>query len=82
MNRISQATEIAQAVVFLCSDAASYITGQPLASDAGVQAWRSLTNGSERRSFSRVGIETKRPRSCPPWALPTRTALGYRMVSE
>jgi len=29
------ATEIAQAVVFLCSDAASYITGQPLAIDGG-----------------------------------------------
>ncbi|HEY9766978.1 MAG TPA: SDR family oxidoreductase [Coleofasciculaceae cyanobacterium] len=35
MGRIGQATEIAQAVVFLCSDAASYITGQPLAIDGG-----------------------------------------------
>lgn len=31
MGRIGQATEIAQVVVFLCSDAARYITGQPLA---------------------------------------------------
>ncbi|MBD2096136.1 glucose 1-dehydrogenase [Trichocoleus sp. FACHB-591] len=35
MGRIGQATEIAQAVVFLCSDAASYITGQPLVIDGG-----------------------------------------------
>jgi NAD(P)-dependent dehydrogenase (short-subunit alcohol dehydrogenase family) len=35
MGRIGQAAEIAQAVVFLCSDAASYITGQPLAIDGG-----------------------------------------------
>ncbi|MBD1865748.1 SDR family oxidoreductase [Cyanobacteria bacterium FACHB-471] len=38
MGRIGQATEIAQAVVFLCSDAASYITGQPLAIDGGYTA--------------------------------------------
>lgn len=35
MGRMGQATEIAQAVVFLCSDAASYITGQGLAIDGG-----------------------------------------------
>jgi NAD(P)-dependent dehydrogenase (short-subunit alcohol dehydrogenase family) len=38
MGRIGQATEIAQVVVFLCSDAASYITGQPLAIDGGYTA--------------------------------------------
>jgi NAD(P)-dependent dehydrogenase (short-subunit alcohol dehydrogenase family) len=35
IGRIGQATEIAQAVVFLCSDAASYITGQGLVIDGG-----------------------------------------------
>jgi NAD(P)-dependent dehydrogenase (short-subunit alcohol dehydrogenase family) len=38
IGRIGQATEIAQAVVFLCSDAASYITGQPLVIDGGLTA--------------------------------------------
>nr|WP_320073236.1 SDR family oxidoreductase [Nostoc sp. MG11] len=36
MGRIAQAEEVTQAVVFLCSDAASYITGQPLAIDGGI----------------------------------------------
>ncbi|BDA74031.1 short-chain dehydrogenase/reductase SDR [Calothrix sp. PCC 7716] len=38
MGRVGQAEEIAQAVVFLCSDAASYITGQPFAIDGGYTA--------------------------------------------
>jgi NAD(P)-dependent dehydrogenase (short-subunit alcohol dehydrogenase family) len=38
MGRIGQAAEIAQAVVFLCSDAASYITGQPFVVDGGYTA--------------------------------------------
>ncbi|WGV25827.1 glucose 1-dehydrogenase [Halotia branconii] len=36
MGRIAQAKEAAQAIVFLCSDAASYITGQPLVIDGGI----------------------------------------------
>ena len=38
MGRIAQAEEVAQVVVFLCSDAASYITGQSLAIDGGYTA--------------------------------------------
>jgi NAD(P)-dependent dehydrogenase (short-subunit alcohol dehydrogenase family) len=38
MGRIGQAAEIARAVVFLCSDAASYITGQPFVIDGGYTA--------------------------------------------
>ena len=38
MGRMGQAAEIAQIVVFLCSDAASYITGQPLVIDGGFTA--------------------------------------------
>lgn len=38
LNRYGGETEIAQAIVFLCSDEASYITGQTLAADGGFQA--------------------------------------------
>ena len=35
MNRIAQPEEVAAAILFLCSDAASYITGHILAVDGG-----------------------------------------------
>ena len=38
MGRLGQAEEIAVTVVFLCSDAASYITGQPIVIDGGYTA--------------------------------------------
>jgi NAD(P)-dependent dehydrogenase (short-subunit alcohol dehydrogenase family) len=38
MGRIGQTEEIAQSVVFLCSDAASYITEQSLVIDGGYTA--------------------------------------------
>lgn len=38
MGRMGQASEIAEAAVWLCSDAASFVTGQPLVVDGGVVA--------------------------------------------
>jgi NAD(P)-dependent dehydrogenase (short-subunit alcohol dehydrogenase family) len=38
MGRIGQPAEIASAVVWLCSDSASYVTGQTFAIDGGYTA--------------------------------------------
>lgn len=38
LNRYGQEHEIAQAIVFLCSDKASYITGQLISADGGFEA--------------------------------------------
>lgn len=38
LNRYGRETEIAEAIAFLCSDRASYVTGQVLAADGGFEA--------------------------------------------
>ncbi|MCB1401201.1 MAG: SDR family oxidoreductase, partial [Rhodobacteraceae bacterium] len=38
LNRYGSETEIAEVIAFLCSDRASYVTGQTIASDGGFDA--------------------------------------------
>ena len=38
MGRLGQPNEIAEAVVWLCSDASSFMTGHPLVLDGGLVA--------------------------------------------
>jgi NAD(P)-dependent dehydrogenase (short-subunit alcohol dehydrogenase family) len=45
MRRLAQPTEIANAVAWLCSDAASFVTGHPLIVDGGVAAGRERADG-------------------------------------
>jgi NAD(P)-dependent dehydrogenase (short-subunit alcohol dehydrogenase family) len=40
MRRLGRPLEIARAVAWLCSDAASFVTGHPLVVDGGVLAGR------------------------------------------
>jgi NAD(P)-dependent dehydrogenase (short-subunit alcohol dehydrogenase family) len=46
MHRLGQPFEIAQAVAWLCSDAASFVTGHPLVVDGGVAAGRERAEGT------------------------------------
>ena len=45
MKRLGRPSEIASAVVWLCSDAASFVTGHPLIVDGGVTAGRERAEG-------------------------------------
>jgi len=39
MNRMAEPVDIAGPILFLCSDAAKYITGQAIMVDGGLSAW-------------------------------------------
>src|SRR3546814_16618726 len=58
MRRLGEPTEIAQAIVWLLSDAASYVTGEPLRPDGGVDA----TNCTRDLWSHRHGIRAFAPK--------------------
>ena len=67
MHRLGQPIEIAQAVAWLCSDAASFVTGHPLVVDGGVAAGRERAEDAipDALAASPYGCRTIRPRACP-----------------
>jgi NAD(P)-dependent dehydrogenase (short-subunit alcohol dehydrogenase family) len=52
MKRLGMPIEIARAVAWLCSDAASFVTGHPLVVDGGVSAGRERAEGAAPDSAS------------------------------
>jgi NAD(P)-dependent dehydrogenase (short-subunit alcohol dehydrogenase family) len=52
MKRLGMPIEIARAVAWLCSDAASFVTGHPLVVDGGVSAGRERAEGAPPSSAS------------------------------
>jgi len=65
MGRMAQPDEIAQTVVFMCSDAAAYLTGQALAVDGGATAiWRACAPPFGLLRCDRQGRDEKPVRLC------------------
>ena len=55
LNRYGLEEELAEAIVFLCSERASYITGQTLAVDGGFEFDRDRAGDAARRGAQRLG---------------------------